>query len=78
LLTQALASDPDNPDILLRRGVVEGEQQFYPEAARDLLESARIAANSPAPWQDLAVVYGREHRPSAAAAARLRARQLGG
>jgi O-antigen ligase len=78
LLTQALADDPDNPDILLRRGVVEGEQANYPAAIRDLLQSSRIAAGSPAPWQDLAVVYGRQNRPNAAAAARRRARQLGG
>jgi O-antigen ligase len=78
LLTQALSEDPDNPDILLRRGVVEGEQADYPAAIRDLRESAQVAASSPAPWQDLAVVYGRQHRPQAAAEARRRAQQLGG
>jgi O-antigen ligase len=78
LLSAVLIDDPDNPAVLLRRGIVEAEQHDDPAAIRDFRQVSEIDVHSPEPWQDLAVVYDHEHRPRAAAAARARARQRGG
>jgi hypothetical protein len=78
LLDIALADDRYNPLLLLRLGVLQAEQHEFDAAVRYLLAAAGIDPRSPAPWQDLAIVYLDEGRPAAAAAARLRADQLAG
>ena len=76
LLRQALAVDPDNPAILLRLGVVEGESDQLSLAQSALLRTTRIDPNSIAAWNDLAIVYGLEHNSRAQARAEGRAKQL--
>lgn len=69
LLDRALARDRYNPELLLRRGVVEAEQKDYAGAERDFLAAAGIATRSPQPWQDLGTLYALEKRPDDAARA---------
>jgi tetratricopeptide (TPR) repeat protein len=76
ILASALAADPDNPAILLRLGVVEGESGRLAQAAADLNEVIHIDPTSAAPWNDLALVYRLQHRPEAAARASARAQKL--
>ncbi|MGH9172688.1 MAG: O-antigen ligase family protein [Acidimicrobiales bacterium] len=78
LLARTSRLDPDDPQVLLSWGVVEGEQSDYPLAIKLLSQSAAIDKSSPSAWQDLAVVYRAEGNAAAAAAASTRARTLGG
>jgi len=76
LLDAALARDPDNPQLLLRRGVVAAELGADGPAERDFLLASRIDPLSPDPWSDLALLYGEEHRAADAARAAARAAGL--
>ncbi|MGH9055289.1 MAG: O-antigen ligase family protein [Acidimicrobiales bacterium] len=76
LLRAALARDPDNPELLLRLGVLQGESGELSQATRTFLQVTSIAPTSPDPWEDLAIVYGEEHDSGAAAHARARASKL--
>ena len=74
-LRRALAQDPDNPAILLRLGVVQGESHHLALAQSTLLRVTRIDPNSTAAWNDLAIVYGLEHNRRAQAQAEARAKR---
>jgi hypothetical protein len=76
LLRRALAVDPDDPAVLLRLGVVEGEAHQLSLAQSTLVRITRIDPNSAAVWNDLAIVYGLKHNSLAQARAEARAKQL--
>lgn len=52
-----LKVDRFNPLLLLRRGVLYGEERNFPRAVRDFRSAASISPGSPEPWLDLAVAY---------------------
>jgi O-antigen ligase/Tfp pilus assembly protein PilF len=60
---------PNNPLVLLRRGVVHAEAKDYPSAESDLVEVTAILPTSQDAWSDLARVYRLQGRSSDAAAA---------
>ena len=76
LLRGVLGRDKQNPAVLLRLGVVQGESGALAQAADTLLEVTRIDPTSPDPWDDLAIVYRLEGHPDLAARAASRAQQL--
>ena len=78
LFEQALMRDPDNPQLLLRLGVVQGEQGDLARAQATLLKVTTIARQSPEPWTDLAIVYGKEGNAVAQARATATATRLNG
>ena len=78
LLDQALTHDPNNPQILLQRGVVYAELHQYADAERLLLRAASLAPHSPDPWTDLATLYQLQGRSADAAAATAKAAGLRG
>jgi O-antigen ligase/Flp pilus assembly protein TadD len=78
LLDRALRLDPFNPQLLLRRGVVDAQLGSDGSAEQLFLEVARIAPASPQPWSDLATLYRAENRPADAERAAARAAQLSG
>jgi hypothetical protein len=78
LLDEAITRDRFNPELLLRRGVVEAQQHSFAAAERDLLDAAGIANRSPQPWQDLATLYTLERRSADAQRAQAEAVRRGG
>jgi tetratricopeptide (TPR) repeat protein len=76
LLDRQLTIDPDNPMVLLLRGVVRARQGDYGGAERDLMHSARVDRGNPKPWQDLAIIYKAEGKTALAARAAAKAAQL--
>jgi Flp pilus assembly protein TadD len=76
LLRGVLARDPLDPAVLLRLGVVQGENGQLQTAAATLLEVVRIDPASPDPWTDLAIVYRLEDDPVRAAQAQATANRL--
>jgi tetratricopeptide (TPR) repeat protein len=73
LLSTALDADPNNPQLILRRGIVAAELGDYPAAEAYLLRAARLAPHSPEPWDDLAHLYTLQGRTADAAAATAKA-----
>jgi O-antigen ligase len=69
LLDRALARDRHNPELLLRRGVVEAQSRQLAAAERDFLAAAVAAPRSSQPWTDLATLYRLENKPALAAQA---------
>ena len=76
LLRDILRRDRDNPAVLLRLGVVEGESGHLAQAANSLLAVTRIDPKSPDPWADLAIVYKLEGRQDLAERAAAEAQRL--
>jgi tetratricopeptide (TPR) repeat protein len=58
LLDRALDADPHNPEYLLQRGVVAARQEDWRTAESAFLDATRGAPDSPAPWENLARIYG--------------------
>ena len=76
LLNTVLSRDRYNPAVLLRLGVVQGEQGRLSQAASTFMEVTRIQPASPDPWVDLATVYELEGRRDLSALASATARRL--
>jgi Flp pilus assembly protein TadD len=77
-LTIALGHAPENPELLLRLGVVQAERGENRSAERTLLAVTRIIPSSPDPWRDLALLYRQDDRSADAAAADAQAHRLTG
>ena len=76
LLDRVLGHDKQNPAVMLRLGVVQGERGQLAQAAATFMEVTRVDPASPDPWEDLAIVYKLENRLDLAAQATARAQQL--
>lgn len=75
LLDAQLRIDPDNPNLLVLRGVVHVQQQQYPAAQHDLLAATRIDPGNADAWQDLSIVYRQQGKATLAARAAAEARR---
>jgi O-antigen ligase/Flp pilus assembly protein TadD len=68
-LAAAARRDPLNPELVLRRGVVEAEAGGSAAAERLFHDAADLAPDDPAPWSDLAVLLRQLGRTADAQAA---------
>ena len=76
ILDRELHVDPNDPTLLLQRGVLYAQQGQNAQAESSLRRAAAIAPNDPEPWHDLGILYAAEGRSADAAAARATAQRL--
>ena len=77
-VSQALLQDPQNPELLLKKGVFLSELGRLPQAA-ELFDALRLAyPEHPAPYANLASVYARQGRLEQAREMLLKSDVLGG
>lgn len=76
ILDAELHIDPDNPMMLILRGVVFARLGEYPAAESTLEHAASIDPTNPQPWQDLSAIYAAQGKSTLSEAARSRGARL--